>query len=185
MKKVIVLGSIACLLCTVSILLASQANLFYENLTYIGNLANTRLYFMLWGIALSLFYAYSYYTLYNVIPYAKHKYVPYSILCCVVSIIAFVLPYQNHSGDLLSQLHVYGSMASCIATYIIVAFTLFDASLVERKQTHRIQTLFYAILFISVASILFIGDISSFGELLLLNGLSLVFVYAIYQYKKN
>ncbi len=175
----IFIAILALLLPALSFYLASKASLFYENLTYVGNLASNRSLFMVWGILQSLCYFIAY--LYVTDKFHTRK-KSSDILCAMItliSIIAFVLPYQNHSGDIVSQLHVYGSMSSCIFTFVlvmrqIVLFASIDLYLYEKAKTY-----FLLILSLFAFLIILFGDISTLSELVLLNGLNFLFVYLI------
>lgn len=184
-KQIKMLIGIACMLGVLSLYLACQSNLFYENLTFVGNKQELRMLFMIWGISLSILYGYAFQLLLKLCHINKQFLLSFAWLCCGVSIVAFLLPYENHSGDILSQLHVYGSMISCIITYLLLLYVIHQLLLIYPQQSMRIQKVAYSILMVSVSSILLIGDISSFAELLLLNGLSFIFMYALVILEKN
>lgn len=162
-----------------SFYLASKASLFYENLTYVGNLASNRTLFIIWGILQSLFYGASYFYIIQKFNTQNKRLRLLCIFITSMSIIAFLLPYQNHSADILSQLHVYGSMLSCIFSFVlliqqIIAFATHDLYLFTQAK----KGLFMVVSSFAFLILLF-GDISSMSELFLLNGLNYLFLYLI------
>lgn len=162
-----------------SLNLSSKASLFYENLTYVGNLTNNRHLFIIWGILQSVFYFASFYTLYHKLNLQKKHLISLSACLMSISIIAFLLPYSNHGGDILSQLHVYGSMFSCIGTYGMIVYVLTEQANYDFHYFISCRNLLFIILSIFAFCILLLGDISTLSELFLLDGLNLIFIYMI------
>lgn len=162
-----------------SLYLSCKTSLFYENLTYVGNLAINRKLFILWGILQSLFYFISFWYLYHKLHLQKKWMLPLSGTITILSIIAFLLPYTNHSGDLFSQLHVYGSIGSCIATYWIIIKTIYDCIFYHFDYYVICRKLLFLILSAFGFSIILLGDISTLSELILLDGLNVIFIFMI------
>ncbi|NBK96446.1 MAG: hypothetical protein EOM50_00230 [Erysipelotrichia bacterium] len=162
-----------------SLYLASQASLFYENLTYVGNLAMNRSLFIIWGILQSLYYfiCFYYFTIKTTLLHKNFLYI--SGFCTLLSIIAFLLPYQNHSADIVSQLHVYGSMLSCIITYIIILYIIKKTADYDYVFFQHSKNIVFLILTMFAFCIILLGDISTLSELILLDGLNLIFLYFI------
>lgn len=167
-----------------SLYLSSKASMFYENLTYVGNLESNRYLFMIWGIVQSLYYLLSYYISATTLHVYNRKLFIVSIIITVISIVAFLLPYQNHSGDIISQLHVYGSMLSCIATFILIIIMLSTLSYYDYVIFEKAKKLILLILSGFAFCILLFGDISTLSELILLNGLNYFFIFLI-SYQKS
>lgn len=162
-----------------SLYLSSKASLFYENLTYVGNLPKNRIIFIIWGICQSLYYFCCFHLLYKKMHIQKRREYILSLLFTFISIIAFLVPYTNHSSDLCSQLHVYGSMLSCIATYLILIGVINDSASYDFAYFDHCRKLLAAILSAFAFCILLFGDISTLSELILLDGLNILFVYML------
>lgn len=167
------------LLASISLYLATRSSLFFENLTYIGNLSQYRPLFLVWGISQSLFYGFLYYQIIKKW-HIKNQFIStLTILAIVANIISFILPYQNHSGDLLSQIHVYMSIGSSVLTCFIILWLIqrmqqidFNLFLEARNKMMIMITLvgFMAIL---------LGDFTSIMELIFTNGISYLLITMI------
>ena len=159
--------------------LAFQESLFYENFTYVGNQAEFRSLFILWGCLQACFFFVSYLLIlinYNI--YSKK----YIFFCGVVSFIhisATLSPFTNHSNDFLSTYHVIGSMLACILTYVLVMAWCKRISDSEFLLSNQVRILLYYILSAFTFTIFILGDISSLSELILVNGLNFVFIYIL------
>lgn len=159
-----------------SLYLSSKASLFYENLTYVGNLSINRNLFIIWGILQSLFYFISFCYLYQKLNMQKKWMLSVCTLITLLSIIAFLLPYTNHSGNIISQLHVYGSMCSCIATYVIIIIIINDCIYINFNYYIHSRKLLFLVLTTFTFCIILFGDISTLSELVLLDGLNILFI---------
>lgn len=162
-----------------SFYLSSKASLFYENLTYVGNLPSNRSLFILWGIMQSCFYFICFYRLYHKLQMKQKWLISSSLLLTIISIIAFLVPFTNHSGDILSQFHIYGSMFSCLGTYLIIVYTLNDRANDDFDYFIKCRNLLFLIISIFAFCIILLGDISTISELVLLDGLNILFIYMI------
>lgn len=174
---IIIIGVIILPLC--SLYLSSKASLFYENLTYVGNLPSNRGLFIIWGIIQSSFYFICFYKLYHKLQMKEKWQIVVSLVLTIISIIAFLLPFTNHSGDIFSQLHIYGSMFSCLGTYLIMIYILNDCAKYNLYYFIKCRNLLFLIVSIFAFCILLLGDISTISELVLLNGLNIQFVYML------
>lgn len=164
-----------------SFYLSSKASLFYENLTYVGNLSSNRTLFILWGIIQSFFYFICFYRLYHKLQMKQKWLISLSLLLTIISIIAFLVPFTNHSGDILSQFHIYGSMFSCLWTYLIIVYTLNDCAKYDFHYFIKCRNLLFLIVSIFAFCIILLGDISTISELVLLDGLNILFIYMLIQ----
>lgn len=172
------------LLPVLSLYLGTRASLFYENITYVGNMKQHHLLFIIWGTLNSLYYMGSYLFLIKQLPnISKH----HSILCIcmtILSILSFLCPYKLHSGDLLSQFHVYGSIIAGAGTLALLMHTTLYAQMFYPHYFSKIKNMLMMILIISSTLLLTLGDISTLMELVLLNGLNYIFAYIFFTSNK-
>lgn len=164
------------LLLSLSLFLATRDSLFFENLTHVGNQKEWRFLFLFWGILQSFYFFYLY--LMSLKIESQHtlgKTILATIALCL-NLAGLLLPYQNGSSDLFSQLHVYGCIIATILSWLLYLHLLYDLSKKNILAFHHClqPTLWIVCLFTFV--ILLFGDISSLAELILLNGLNYLFL---------
>lgn len=166
-------------LALLSLFLATRSSLFYENLTYIGNIPTYRPLFLLWGISQSLFYGFLYYQIMQKWLIKNNLVTFFTVLAILMNILSFLLPYQNHSGDLLSQIHVYMSIGSSIITCLILLW------LIQKMQTYDFTIFIHArsilLRLITIIGFLamLLGDFTSIMELVFTNGISFLLITMI------
>lgn len=160
------------MLASLSLYLATRSSLFYENLTYIGNLETYRPIFIVWGVSQSLFYGFLYYQIikkWNLnYPLANGL----TFLAIIMNILSFLLPYQNHSGDLLSQAHVYMSIGSSVLTLFIILWLTQRMQILEFNIFLRIKNFLFKFVILIGFLAMLLGDFTSIMELVFTNGIS-------------
>lgn len=174
------------LLFFLSIFMAFQASILYENLTYVGTIKNNHTFFVVWGILLSLYYTYGYYLFMKINTVFNKKYFYICIGICILSILSFLSPYTLHSGDFLSQFHVFGSMSSCTLSFILFGYTLIQIQFQDMNYYIKIEKSIFTVLFMALIPLIVVGDICTLSEIIILNGLIFIMNYALHlKYEKN
>lgn len=163
-----------------SFYLATRSSLFYENLTYVGNMNEHRLLFLIWGISQSLYYAFLYMQIIQK-KEIKNTVMNIAVACAsILNIISFLLPYQNHSGDLLSQIHVYTSIGSSVLTCIILLWLLQSMQTINFNTFLIVRNHFMVLVSIVVFMAFLFGDFTSIMELFFTNGISYLLLCFLY-----
>lgn len=165
-----------------SIILGLQKSIFYENLTYIGNQKEFRLYFQLWGVILSLDYFISFYYLTKKTNVTKPHFVLFAGVLTFLSITSFFLPYQPTQYPQLSNLHVYTSLASSVFTIVLLTYYVHLFQFVDVEYYQRCSKIIHSYLIISAILLLGLGDISGILELFMAIFISIFLYYMICSY---
>ena len=92
-----------------SFYLASRTSLLYSNMTYVGNLIEYRILFIVWGIAQSSFFAFMAYFISKKYLQNKSLYITQGMILIdtIGNILSYLFPYTPPGGNLYSQLHSY------------------------------------------------------------------------------
>lgn len=105
-------------------LIASKSSLMYENITIVSNIKEYRYACIAYLIFISLFFGYKLYKLYS----HNHLSRKYNLLIltsiCLMIVGAFA-PYIQNSNDLLSNIHVYCCMFSCLLLGLLIFILLY------------------------------------------------------------
>lgn len=176
-KYIFMIGGI--LLFILSIYMSLKASLLYENLTYVGTIKENHYLFILWGIALSIYYTIGYFLFVVINNCVNKKQILICISICILSILSFLSPYTLHSGDFFSQFHVYGSMLSCTFTFMLLIHTLLQIQFQDLDYFNKIKKIIVAVLCVSMIPLISIGDICTLSEIILLNGIIFIMNYSI------
>lgn len=158
-----------------SIYLGTRASILYENLTYIGNTLQYRFLFLVWGITLSLFYCFSYF---KVVKLYELKQPTYNYLCIIatcLNIIAMLMPFKNHSGDIFSQLHIYTSFMATLLTCLLIYKIVSKLQKTDFLIFLFIRNSILSLISLSTMCILLLGDFSTLLEIIFTNGISFLF----------
>lgn len=173
-KRNIILAII--LLGFASLFLATRSSLFYRNMTYVGNMSEYRILFILWGIAQSTFFTCM--ASFIISRYAQNK--DYKLLCIltlsdfVCNVIAYLLPYKHPGGDFISQMHVFLSFNSSVLAVIILLYMMkllfsqnYTAFIKVKKQMSLLLTIIFFLAML-------LGDFTGIMEIVFLNGISII-----------
>ncbi len=148
------------------IYLSSFANIFYENISYIGNIIGHQYLMYLWGcLSISYFYFMNYSLLkkIQVLP-VQWNYLLFS--SCILMIISILLPYHPELYPFLSQCHIYTAFIGTIPFIFITFFILFQLTLSHKKIFRYLFFIFQSLLFICIFIIFYYGMINSLVEIL-------------------
>ena len=164
------------LLGVTSLFLATRSSLFYRNMTYVGNMAEYRILFILWGIVQSIFFTCMAYFIIS--RYAQGKTCKrlwsFTFLDFLLNVIAYLLPYQHPGGDFISQMHVFLSFNSSALAILILLYIMkliFTQNYtVFIKVKNQMSILLILIFFLAML----LGDFTGIMEIVFLNGISII-----------
>ncbi len=183
MKQIVIklMMSSALLLLIMSLYLASRGSFLYDNFTFVGNQPSIRPFFILWGLLQSLYAYVLFIKIVKVYALRKH-FILYATIISTMNIIGIVSPYTIHSNDFFSTLHVLCNMGATLASILLTFLVIKQIS----KSNYVLGMHFFTLLKLLLAgfsfSFMLLGDIASFGQIILLNGLNALFIEL---YKKS
>lgn len=165
-----------------SILLGSQESILYENLTYLGNQKDYRLFFQLWGILISLDYLISFLYLMHKTKIIGTRLRIIAIFLTIISILSFFIPYNMETNPFLSNVHVYLSLSSSLLTIFMIIYYIHLFQFINFSYYQKGSKIIYSYIIICVFLLLALGDISGILELVMTIFLGLFLYYMICSY---
>ena len=147
----------------ITLAFAGQYSLLYENLSYVGNQGNHRLFFILWGIATVLAMGIS---ITRCIPYCYHKR-QIKWMCAFTTgllMFAILLPYLPKTYPFLSFLHLIFSFTAPTCLLLCVGLLLYEFYLMQVSFFKNSFQIFMLIIIIALGILFRYGSVNSLCE---------------------
>lgn len=120
----------------ITFFLATRVDLMHENITGTIALKPYRIFSICSIIIIASIYAYQTHRLYYTLHHDRKKYHYLINLTWIIMIVGALSPYKLNKADLLSELHVFCSMTSCIIVLVLLFIYTRLLSL-ENIQKHK------------------------------------------------
>lgn len=147
-----------------TLLFASQASLFEDNLSIVGNLAHQHGYFIIWGICTQLVLGLGFF---SCMKHSIHqKYLkPCVIGASVLNMVSILLPYKPDIFPALSRYHVGLSFISLLSMLVVLGFLI--TSLMINHQIFHFYMMYVVFCFLIMGYYLHCTYVNSMVEVVI------------------
>lgn len=165
-------------LCILTLFLGISSNPIQTNLTYVGTFIYPKL-FILWAIFTSVLFFTVFQSIFILTDYQNKKIKILSLCILISMLICPILPYDLKKYPILSNLHIYTSMFSCVSMIIVSFKFLKDYYFTDYKISDKYLKYLYSVMFLNLFTFLLFGCVTSLLEIVYIISMS-IFTYSLW-----